>query len=119
MYFELSTVIVSWINSYDMKFVKLNELKKTLNLLIKKKDTGQKEFDNLYDDFNKIYTGEMYSDLIKGTILENKIDKTQSFRINLLTLCTKALKYIVTQVKQRINWDKTHMKITLNIILLG
>lgn len=107
MYFESHIVIVNGLSSYGVIFVKLKGIRKTLNLLIQKKDTGQKEFDKLYDDFNKIYTGEMYLDLIKGTILENKIDKTQSFRINLLTLCTKALKYIVTTVKTRIKWEAT------------
>lgn len=98
---------MSWLSSYGVTFVKLKGIKTTLNLLINKKDTGQTEFDRLYDDFSKIYSGEIYKNLTKDTILENKFDKTQSFRLNLLRLYTKTLKFIKTTVTSKIPWEKT------------
>ena len=80
-------------------------------MLLTLNQTNPTEFNKLYDDFTKIYTGDMYGSLTTSmTKIINSFDKTQSFRINMLMLHTKALKYITNNVKTNVSWEKTTYK---------
>jgi len=107
-YLEASKVITNWLDSYNMGF---QSLKGVRDMLLPLNQTNPTEFNKLYDDFEKIYTGEMYRSLTTNmTEIIDSFDKTQSFRINMLMLHTKALAYITKNVKTNVSWEKTTYK---------
>jgi hypothetical protein len=108
-YFEAYKVITNWLDSYNMGFQSLKGVKGMLSNLNKANPT---EFNKLYDDFTKIYTGEIYESLtkIKMEKIMESFDKTKSFRINMLMLYTKALVYITQNTQSAVQWGKTNYK---------
>jgi hypothetical protein len=103
LYFEATKVITNWLDSYNMGF---QSLKKVRDVLLTLNQTNPTEFNKLYDDFEKIYTGDMY---ISKNITE-LFNTTQSFRINMLMLHTRALIYITNNVKTKVSWENTIYK---------